>query len=239
MAIYGSSYGGWFLPNNVSLDTSSVVISVGVGEDISFDLAVQSKFGSQIYLFDPTERAQTHYNEVVEFYKQKPTQAKFSGDIQPDYLPTISKLTPVPDMSKIHMEPLGLWLKEDTVKFYKQTNPKYVSQTIVPNMFGQEYTLAKMDRLSSILDKKGLSKTNIALMKMDIEGAELDVLDTLLEDKIYPKILCVEFDYLLKGQDTTNRTNMTIQRLKDVGYTILYNKQWNIVFEHTPSVIAP
>lgn len=49
----GSNYGGWAAPAGL-LDRDSIVYSVGVGEDISFDLSVAQRFGSQLFLFDPT-----------------------------------------------------------------------------------------------------------------------------------------------------------------------------------------
>ena len=39
------------------LSTSSVVYSFGVGEDISFDLALIERFGLQVHAFDPTPRS--------------------------------------------------------------------------------------------------------------------------------------------------------------------------------------
>jgi FkbM family methyltransferase len=227
MTTYGTSYGGWKLPHNTVLDNTSVVLSAGVGEDISFDLAIQSKFGCQVHLIDPTDRAIRHVEEVKQYYSTG--IAGFSGDIQKDYQPYIKDLKP--DFSKIHMHAVGLWDKSETLKFYKQTNPKYVSQTLIPEMFGQEYTSVPVVRLSSLLDQIGLSGRPIALLKMDIEGAEIEVLESLIEDKIYPQLLCVEFDYLLKGRDKTKRTETVIDRLCGLGYKIISNEKWNVVFE--------
>jgi FkbM family methyltransferase len=52
----GSEYGGW----NVALDLidrSSVVYSFGVGEDVTFDLALISRCGVVVHAFDPTPRS--------------------------------------------------------------------------------------------------------------------------------------------------------------------------------------
>ena len=40
----GTNYGGWDLPDDVRLDSQSIVYSGGVGEDISFDLLLQDKY---------------------------------------------------------------------------------------------------------------------------------------------------------------------------------------------------
>jgi FkbM family methyltransferase len=49
----GSSYGGWGVPEDY-LGPDSIVYTVGVGEDISFDLAVSASFDCQVFAFDPS-----------------------------------------------------------------------------------------------------------------------------------------------------------------------------------------
>jgi FkbM family methyltransferase len=53
----GSDYGGWVVCTDAGLGPSSVVYSVGVGEDISFDLALIEMFGCDVVAFDPTPRS--------------------------------------------------------------------------------------------------------------------------------------------------------------------------------------
>lgn len=226
MTTYGTDYGGWYIPDKAGLNTESVVISAGVGEDISFDLAIQAAFGCRVVLVDPTERAITHFKEIQEFYEGK--RREFSGKVQPGYIDFISKLKP--DMSKITYIPIGLWDSATTLKFYKQDNPAYVSQTLIPGMFTQEYTEVPVDRLKSIMTKYGIERADI--VKMDIEGAELAVLKTMIEDGILPQLLCVEFDYLLKGSPNGKAlTQEVVEKLRELAYKIVYNQKWNIVFQ--------
>jgi FkbM family methyltransferase len=223
MTTLGTEYGGWFLPENC-LTEKSIVISAGVGEDISFDLLVQDKYDCEILLIDPTPRAIKHLEEVKDYYASK---KPFTGSIQKDYLPILNQTTP--DLSKLHLIPIGLWTKTDVLKFYKQSNPSYVSQSLIPNLYTDTYTEVPVTRLSFLLKERKID--TIDVLKLDIEGAELEVIDSLFEDNIFPKYLCVEFDLYLKGQDKTNRTKQTILRLFSAGYKLLNNKNYNMVFE--------
>ena len=220
MPIFGTQYGGWFIPDDFHLDSSSYVVSAGVGEDISFDLCLQSKYGCEILLLDPTERAITHVKEVNSFYE---TKTPFSGLIQPDYLKVLSDLHP--DLSRVTLKPIGLWKTKEIARFYYQTNPYYVSQTLLADMYSSSYNEVPVDRLSCLIDQTP------DVLKLDIEGAEIDVLETLFEDSIFPRLLCIEFDYILKGKDTENRTDRMIERLLEKGYTIVYDKDYNLVFQ--------
>jgi FkbM family methyltransferase len=53
----GSAYGGWTICTDVALGQDSVIYSVGVGEDISFDLDLIRTFGCRVLAFDPTPRS--------------------------------------------------------------------------------------------------------------------------------------------------------------------------------------
>lgn len=53
---HGTSYGGWAILAG-SLHAGSKVISVGIGEDASFDLSLIAKYGCTIQAFDPTPKS--------------------------------------------------------------------------------------------------------------------------------------------------------------------------------------
>ncbi len=53
---HGTSYGGFAILKN-SLDENSVVLSCGIGEDASFDMALIEKYGCSIHAFDPTPKS--------------------------------------------------------------------------------------------------------------------------------------------------------------------------------------
>ena len=66
---HGTEYGGWFIfPPN--LNKNSIVYSFGAGEDVSFDLSIIEKYGSSVYVFDPTPKS-------INFIKRQKSPEKF------------------------------------------------------------------------------------------------------------------------------------------------------------------
>jgi len=221
----GTNYGGWSIPKYAKLNKSSIIYSGGVGEDMSFDLKLEDKYKCKIYLIDPTKKSIKHYEEVKEFYNSKIN--KFSGNIQADYIYNIIDLKP--NFNNYTYIKKGLYKEKTKLKFYKQTNPNYVSQSLVPNMFGTEYDEVEVDSIKNIM--KTYNHNKIDLLKLDIEGSEIDVLNQMLDDEIYPTYLCIEFDLLLKNKDPKQLTQKLVSRLQENNYKILENKNLNITFE--------
>lgn len=223
----GTDYGGWNVPLNMKLDENSIVYSGGVGEDMSFDIKLQAKYNCRIILIDPTKKSIRHFNEVKECYRTK--KFYFSGNIQKDYLIQIQNESP--DLDKFEYLEIGLWNKKDKLRFYKQINENYVSQSLIPNMFGTTYDEVSVSSIKDIMLEKG--HRNIDLLKLDIEGSEINVLNQMLEDYIFPKYILVEFDLLLKHKDQNNSTKNIIQSICKNGYVIVANDNYNITFVKT------
>jgi FkbM family methyltransferase len=222
----GTSYGGWFIPKSPLLNSNSIVYSVGVGEDISFDALLQTKYDCNLILIDPTKKAIKHFDEF-KLYVNNKDKFKFSGGIQNDYYSHLKNSNV--NLTKINYLNIGLYDEKTTLKFYKQDNPNYVSQSFNKNMFGKTYDIIKTDTLKNIMTDN--NHKEIDLLKMDIEGAEIKVLNHMIESKIFPKYLLVEFDLFLKKKDKTNETDKIIKKLKYNNYKILKNDNYNITFE--------
>jgi hypothetical protein len=60
---------------------------------------------------------------------------------------------------------------------------------------------------------------HIDLLKIDIEGAEYQVIENMLQDQIFPRILCIEFHATKQFNKET-----TINTLKQAGYSLLHCK---------------
>ena len=193
LILLGSEYGGWVIPD--IFDESSVCYFAGVGEDITFDVEFVKKYGCDVHLFDPTPRAIKHCNDVIlsasstNFISPIPVSSKF-----PNY-----QIVPI-QADKIKLHPIGLGREDSKVVFYPPANIEHVSHSIT-NIQGtseENGFVAECSSLLSIMDQLGHTKINC--LKLDVEGAELMVLEEILVQNIEVDVLCVEFDYLKKFQ---------------------------------------
>lgn len=61
----GSWYGGWTVPASL-IGPDSVCYCAGVGEDVTFDLALIERFGCEVWAFDPTPRSRDYAAQIRE-----------------------------------------------------------------------------------------------------------------------------------------------------------------------------
>lgn len=221
----GTKYGGWFVENPLDLTPNSVVYSGGVGEDISFDLLLSHKYNPNIYLIDPTARAISHFNGMREsFQHNKP----LPDDVSDEYKSVIGCINPF--FEKIRYEEVGLWNSNTTLTFYEPLNKQHVSHTFIPNMYAPVGVVdVPVVTIKHLMEKHG--HTHVDLLKIDIEGSEIAVVNQMLDDGIFPTHLCIEFDLYLKQKDTDQSTQKCLHRLQKCGYTILFNDNMNITLK--------
>jgi FkbM family methyltransferase len=78
----GSDYGGYFISCS-GIGPHSIIYSLGLGEDISFDLGLIHRFGVSVHAFDPTPRVKTwlqSQNLPEPFHYQDVGIADFDGE---------------------------------------------------------------------------------------------------------------------------------------------------------------
>ena len=223
MRRFGTEYGGFYYPSELTgLSSSSVLYCVGAGEDVSHDVEVAHKTGAAVHIFDPTPRAIEHVALVQRVLETNapiaPDRRYGGGDIA--YWPRILAHRIPP--SNIRFHPYGLFTSDNpAMRFYKPTNPDYVSCSLVEGMKGDSFLEIPVKSLRTIMSELG--HTSIDLLKIDIEGCECDVLDAMLDDGVHPRYLAVDFDLGWTGERIQNRKrcNEVIERLLHAGYTLL------------------
>ncbi|WNZ47627.1 FkbM family methyltransferase [Leptolyngbya boryana CZ1] len=124
--------------------------------------------------------------------------------------------------SKYRFFDIGLWDKADVLKFYVPKNPEHVSHSLLNIQKTESFIEVKVKRLSDIMQENGHHKLD--LLKLDIEGAEYKVIDSILEDKLEVNVLCVEYDECFNplDRDYKQRVKRSVSKLLNAGYKLVY-----------------
>ncbi len=182
----GFIHGFYAIPDNL-LNSNSICYCIGAGIDISFDTELVVKYDSNVFIFDPMPEGKNHYNDLVNAVNLGKTLTVGPNESEPfDY--RINK----DQLKKLNFIDIGIWDKETEVKFYEPTKDNYVSHSILNLQKSDKYIEAKVDRLSNIMKK--LNHQSIDLVKIEIEGAEYKVIETIIADKLDVKMILVEYD---------------------------------------------
>ena len=211
----GTPYGGWIVPENW-LKPDSVCYLVGAGEDISFDLGVAAQSGCPVHIFDPTPRAVVHFEGLTANLKQGlPTPCSTSPTgFYPEYAPELAQ--------KLHFHPVGIWNEDTTLRFFAPQNEAHVSHSLVNLQHSDRFIEVPVRRLSGLMQEFGHRK--IDLLKLDIEGAEYQAIQSLLEDRIEVDVLCIEFDESAANHLDTKylqRIEESLKALLNAGFRVI------------------
>lgn len=190
VSVASVEYCDWTL-NPENLQQGSIVYSLGIGCDIDFDLAVIEEFGAEVHAFDPT-----------------PTTAHWLEK---------QRLSPA-----FHFYPWAVTGRDGTLTLYpraKRDGSKSdimyttVSEAAVPEN-GVEVPGFSLPTLMEKLEHRCVD-----LLKIDIEGTEYEVLDTLIVSAARPRQLLVEFHHRFRSIEKSMTADI-IDRLRMVGYRI-------------------
>ena len=93
--------------------------------------------------------------------------------------------------SNLRLAPYALWHRDTELDFFPPENPRHVSFSAT----NRQRTVAPIRvpgrTVATIMEE--LSHPRVDLLKLDIEGAEYSVLDSLRLDDLGVRILCVEY----------------------------------------------
>lgn len=198
---------GNYLLNGTYINKNSIVYSFGIGESISFEESLSNKFNCKVFCYDPTSLA-------VNFMRKK----SYNNNL-------------------IIFKNYGIWNKDEKVKFFRQN--EYDSKGTggsITNLFKSEtYDLLQCYKLKTLLDKNSHNKIDI--LKLDIEGANLEVLKDIIRDKIYPKQIVAEFEFSEDDKINLEEFNEWSRKLKEliVSFKSLGYKCYNLPrYSHYP-----
>jgi len=116
-----------------------------------------------------------------------------------------------------HFHPVGVADRDGTARFYAPEDPRFVSHSLRPRPGAASVEVA-VARLASLA--RTLGHGHLALLKLDVEGAEYEILADLLAGGPPVDQILVEFHHRLPGIGIA-RTRDAIARLRRAGYAVV------------------
>lgn len=214
--IMGTDYGGYTVPEGL-LHQEAIYYSVGAGEDISLDVEIANRYNPFIYIFDPTERAEKHFQKV------KNDAAK--GVQTPLYKNYTYPTTPQ-SFQKIVFEKIGLWIRTDVLKFFVPAKEEHVSHSLVNLQNTEKYLEVPVSGLDELMKRFG--HREIDMLKIDIEGSEFEVIEDIINKNIPIKYICLEYHRM--GEKPIERIQKSIDSLTSNGYICIAANKRTLVF---------
>jgi FkbM family methyltransferase len=125
------------------------------------------------------------------------------------------EIQPLPTEFNFHE--IGLAAYDGIAKFALPENPDHVSATILQKSSLSGYFDAEVQRLKTIM--QNLSHNHIDLLKIDIEGAEYDVIDEILSSGLKITQILIEFHHRFQNVGIEKSKN-AIKNLRNAGYYV-------------------
>jgi FkbM family methyltransferase len=218
----GSSYGGKLVCKN-RMPVKPFVISGGVGEDVSFDVEMIDKFDACVVLIDPTSKSKKHFTNIeANFGGKKKSAYNLSGNqtIESYQLGNVTK-------KNLFFHNVGIWENCNGITLYPPTNRDHSSYSIndLQRTAGRaEHIVVPTLDILSLMRLYG--KDHVDILKLDIEGAEYEVLRDCFAKKIFPSQILVEIDEMYYPSISNYRKAWKVRRLLSRnGYVVIGKSQ--------------
>lgn len=205
----GSDYGGWWIPSLAVGDPGSkVLLSVGLGYDVSFDAELVSN-GFRVIGLD-------QLSECVAYAKVQVSSKRATFLCR------------------------GLGVESGVERFFAPRNPSHDSWSITnaQNTSFEKSKLFEVISFRELLDKfPEIVTSSFSMLKMDIEGAELPILNSIYRELNFDYI-GVEMDCLVLVPFLNFATRVRkiievrrlISNLESQGYKLVFLDNFNFFF---------
>jgi FkbM family methyltransferase len=186
----GSEYGGkLFL--DTELNDKSQVVCAGAGLDISFEVEVANKYQCNVFVLDPTPKSLSYLSEVKSRIGMGPEVSYLKGSFQPVESYDLREI----NFEKLKFLPYALWKSQGELDFYAGVSERDISMSALGiHSYYSEHTQkisVPCISLQYLTQSFGISR--IDLLKLDVEGAALEILGTL-KNIVLPRQIILEFD---------------------------------------------
>lgn len=209
----GTEYGGWWIARSdlVQRDRGKVLISAGIGFDVSFDLKL-AEDDFELVCIDPL-------TESIDFAKIALSSVK-----------------------RVEFYNVGLADSSGKRTFYPPRNASHDSWSLIDIQNGDSNNLQEFETIGLSDMLINIERSNkFVYLKMDIEGAEKEVLESLIEKNLEVDFLAVEMDYIslipffaiLTRIREVSYTRALLKRMSRQGYHFIGNDGFNFFWSRT------
>jgi len=217
----GTEYGGRYCCPEL-LGAGTAAVCCGAGEDVSFDVALNARWGMRIICVDPTPRAIAHVSSLLDAERHGRSMQIETGPLSYD-------LAGFRAMDFVFI-PHAVWSSDGSLELFAPRDPAHVSYSAVNLQHTSETIRVPANTIATILRESGAPR--VSLLKLDIEGAEHEVLHSMLAANILPDQVLVEFDQI--NQPLTAlfwiALRRTYRELRTAGYRLVHREGANCVF---------
>jgi FkbM family methyltransferase len=214
----GSKYGGWTFVDRDEL-FGATIVSCGLGEDASFDIEFANRYKANVVIVDPTPRAIVHFQSIQRGIGNIKTIPYVLGGLQIVESYELSAL----DANQLRLIPKALTEHNGIVRFYEPPNSKDVSYSVInfQNGYSDSSAFIEVESIDAESLFHELAISTLPLLKLDIEGSEIEVIPMILKSGITPTQILVEFDELnFPSRRSRVRFKITHSLLVSAGYEV-------------------
>ncbi|MGA8709320.1 MAG: FkbM family methyltransferase [Steroidobacteraceae bacterium] len=217
----GTEYGGWYCCREL-LGPGRAALCCGAGEDVSFDVALNARWNMQIICVDPTPRSIAHIASLLEAVRDGRSMLIEAGPLSYDLVGF--------QAAEFTFIPHAVWSADGYLELFAPRNPLHVSYSALNLQRTSDTIRVPASTVKSILREVGVSR--LALLKLDIEGAEHEVLRSMLAANVRPDQLLVEFDQINQPLSPLFWVDLwrILGELRAVGYRLVCREHANYVF---------
>jgi FkbM family methyltransferase len=222
----GTDYGGWYCDRRL-LAAGGVAVCCGAGEDVSFDVGLNSCWQMQVVCVDPTPRAVRHVEALLAAQAAGAPMLIEAGPLRYD----LQGFNP----AAFRFVPCAVWSSDGVLELYAPSNPSFVSYSALNLQHTSEHIDVPARTLQSLLRDLQIS-TQPRVLKLDIEGAEHEVLRSLLQSELRPAQMLVEFDQVNQPLSPFFWVELrrTLRQLRAAGYALVLREHANFMFVWRP-----
>jgi FkbM family methyltransferase len=132
----GTEYGGWWVPRDL-LQKGSICYCGGVGNDISFDLALIESFGCLVYGIDPTPKS-------IDWVEDQ-------TDLDPRFT----------------LVPVGLGGRAGFERFYAPADPDHVSHSVKNIQRTSTFFEARVQTVAGLMNELGHDRLDLVKLDIE------------------------------------------------------------------------